>query len=330
MALKYSLEDINSIIFQGFNYQLPADTLSIISEIALQVGAPDYVKTPVFQKRENPMKTETSSIRVEKEFSKKKKGNKSMEVHDDASWETLRSFQVTKIEEKIGIDAKMDILRTHLNKLSDKNYIDIRNKIVEVIDQLFVENITTEDLLRVGNFIFENASANRFHSKMYADLYSDLISNYEIMNSVFQENLDKFATLFNTIECVDSSEDYDKFCEVNKVNEKRRSLAAFYINLMNNGMIPKEKIIIITRNLMAQIYDFISIDNKKNQVDELTENVFILYKKELYDNDKGVSYELISGFTIMEIIEKIAHSKVKDYKSLTNKTLFKFMDMIEM
>ena len=99
---------------------------------------------------------------------------------------------------------------------------------------------------------------------------------------------------------------------------------------MNNGMIPKEKIIIITRNLMAQIYDFISIDNKKNQVDELTENVFILYKKELYEYDKGVSYELISGFTIMEIIEKIAHSKVKDYKSLTNKTLFKFMDMIEM
>ena len=31
-----------------------------------------------------------------------------------------------------------------------------------------------------------------------------------------------------------------------------------------------------------------------------------------------------------EIIEKIANSKVKDYKSLTNKSLFKFMDLIEM
>ena len=31
-----------------------------------------------------------------------------------------------------------------------------------------------------------------------------------------------------------------------------------------------------------------------------------------------------------EIIEKIANSKVKDYKSLTNKTLFKFMDLIDM
>jgi hypothetical protein len=328
MTMKYSLEDINSIIFQGFNYELPSHTLSIISEIALQVGAPDYVKTPVFQKRENPMKVETSF--AQKDLSKKRRGNKSMEVQDDADWESLRSFQATKIEEKVGIDAKMDILRTHLNKLSDKNYIDIRNKIVDVIDQLLDEKITTENLLRVGNFIFENASANRFHSKMYAELYSDLTTRYEIMKSIFEDNLENFTALFNTIEYVDSSEDYDKFCEINKVNEKRKSLAAFYVNLMNNGMIPKRKIMTITRNLMAQIYDYINIENKKNHVDELTENIFILYKKELYENDRGDDYEKISGFTIMEIIEKIAHSKVKDYKSLTNKTLFKFMDMIEM
>lgn len=328
MTMKYSLEDINSIIFQGFNYELPSHTLSIISEIALQVGAPDYVKTPVFQKRENPMKVETSF--AQKDLSKKRRGNKSMEVQDDADWESLRSFQATKIEEKVGIDAKMDILRTHLNKLSDKNYIDIRNKIVDVIDQLLEEKITTENLLRVGNFIFENASANRFHSKMYAELYSDLTTHYEIMKSIFEDNLENFTALFNTIEYVDSSEDYDKFCEINKVNEKRKSLAAFYVNLMNNGMIPKSKIMTITRNLMAQIYDYISIENKKNHVDELTENIFILYKKELYENDEGKDYEKINGFTIIEIIQKIAHSKVKDYKSLTNKTLFKFMDMIEM
>ena len=29
---------------------------AIISELALEVGSPDYVKTPIFQKKENPMK----------------------------------------------------------------------------------------------------------------------------------------------------------------------------------------------------------------------------------------------------------------------------------
>ena len=324
-TLKYTLEDINSIIFQGFNYELPKETLNIISELAQQVGSPDYVKTPVFQKRENPMKAET----VQKDF-KKKKSNKAMEIVNDADWEALRTFQATKIEEKVGIDSKIDAIRAQLNKLSDKNYIDIRNKVIDSINQLLSEHIESKDLIRVSTIIFEIASNNRFFSKLYADLYSDLLSKYLIMRPIFEENLEKFTTLFNSIEYIDPSEDYDKFCEINKTNERRKSLASFYINLMNNGIITQNKIILITRNLLSQIYTFIHEDNKKNHVDELTENVAILYNKQFYEDDEGDNYELIDDQTITEIIEKIAKSKVKDYKSLTNKTLFKFMDMIDM
>ena len=53
-------------------------------------------------------------------------------------------------------------------------------------------------------------------------------------------------------------------------------------------------------------------------------------KKEFYESEDKPEYELIKGHTITEVIEIIAHSKVKDYKSLTNKTIFKFMDMIDM
>ena len=81
---------------------------------------------------------------------------------------------------------------------------------------------------------------------------------------------------------------------------------------------------------MEQIYINISLDDKKNEVDELIETIAILYKKDIYNDDDGNNYELIDGYTIAEIIEKIANSKVKDYKSLTNKALFKFMDLIEM
>ena len=100
---------------------------------------------------------------------------------------------------------------------------------------------------------------------------------------------------------------------------------------MNNGIISKTIIMDITRNLLSQIYSFISIKDKKNEVDELTEIIAILYKKELYeDEDSDDETELISGFTINELIEKIANSKVKDYQSFTNKSLFKFMDLIDM
>lgn len=326
-TLKYTLEDVNNIIFQGFNYSLPQETLSIISELALQVGSPDYVKTPVFQKRENPMKTEPS----QKEPVFKKKKSKAVEIVSDADWDAVRSFQSTKMEEKVGIDAKIDIIRAHLNKLSsDKNYIDIRNKVIDAIEQLLSNSVDSQDLNRVGTIVFEIASNNRFFSKLYADLYSELITKYSVMKSIFEDNLKKFTDLFNNIEYVDPTENYDKFCENNKTNEKRKSLATFYMNLMNNKIISQKTIMQITRNLLYQIYTFIQIDDKKNEVDELTENVSILYNKELYKDDECEDYEEIEGFTITEIIEKIAKSKVKEYKSLTNKTLFKFMDMIDM
>ena len=68
----------------------------------------------------------------------------------------------------------------------------------------------------------------------------------------------------------------------------------------------------------------------KSELD-LTEMLNEIYKSDFTDeNDEGDEYSLIEGYTIGEVIEKIAKSKVKDYKSLTNKTLFKFMDMIDM
>ena len=53
-SLKYTLNDVNNIIFQGFDYTIPNETLEIISLLSMQVGSPDYVKTPIFKKREIP------------------------------------------------------------------------------------------------------------------------------------------------------------------------------------------------------------------------------------------------------------------------------------
>jgi hypothetical protein len=330
MKTKYTLEQFNNITFNGFKFDFPEDTLKIISEIALEVGSPNYVKTPIFQKRVNPMKVEVS-LQKEKEYEpnrKRRGGNKSMEVVNDDDWETLRTFQTTKIEQIVGLDAQIDLVRSHLNKMSDKNYSDVKNKIIDIIENMMKEIIDNDDMTKLGTIIFEIASTNRFYSKIYADLYSDLINKFQIMEDIFQENFRNFMNLFDTIEYVEPNVDYNKFCKINKDNEKRKALASFFVNLMNNGIISSDKIINIIRNLMNKIYIYINQDNKKNEVDELTENIAILYKKELLSGE--VEYELIDGMTISEIIENLAHSKSKNYLSLSNKSIFKFMDLIEM
>lgn len=331
-TLRYTLEQVEDIIFNGFNYEVPDNVMETISDLALKVGSPDYVKTPIFKKRENPMKVEpASSLTVPKEnfTNKKKKGNKGMEVLNDDDWDSLRTFQTTKIEAKTGVDADFDSIRALINKITDKNYNEIKQKIKEIIEKMVSEN-SESVLSNIGTNIFDIASSNRYYSKIYADLYTDLSSKFEFIKTKYRDNLDRFTDLFNNIEYVDPNENYDRFCEINKINEKRKSLASFYINLMNNGIISQQEIMVITRNLLANIYTFISLENKKNEVEELTEIVAILYKKQLYEDDEGENYDEIEGHNISEIIEKIANSKVKDYKSLTNKALFKFMDLIDM
>jgi hypothetical protein len=326
-TLRYSLEQFENIIFNGFDYQIPDETMETISNLAMQVGSPNYDRTPIFKKRENPMKVEPT-MTVQKDSGKKRRG-KATEVLNDDDWDTIRTFQTTKIEAKTGIEGDFDTIRSFINKMTDKNYIDMRNKIVEIIDKIVTENSET-DLSNIGTNIFEVASSNRYYSKIYADLYSDLSQKYDFIREKYQENLKQFISLFTNIEYVDPNENYDRFCEINKINEKRKSLATFYINLMNNGIISETEIMKITRNLIADVYKFISVENKKNEVEELTETVALLYKKELYKEDEGDAYEQIEGYTISEIIERIANSKIKDYKSLTNKALFKFMDLIDM
>ena len=257
---------------------------------------------------------------------RKRKNNGVKEYVNDTDWDNIRTFQTTKIEHKEGLDAQIDAIRFSLNKMTEKNYLEQSKSILDILNQL-IENGTSEtEMFRVGNTIFEIASNNRFYSKLYADLYTLLIHQFELMNIVFENNLNTYLEIFMNIEQANSNEDYDKFCRVNKDNERRKSLSSFFVNLTINKIISVEKITGLTCTLMDKLVEFISEENKKNEVDELVENIFILYNKEWIDKCPNV----IRDDTFMGHVIKLAHTKAKTYPSLSNKTIFKFMDMIEM
>jgi hypothetical protein len=302
---KYSLTEIDNIISNGFNFSLDQECIEKISSIALEVGSPSYVRTPVFKKKDTlPFKKKKKTIQ---------------EVLNDDDWETLRTFQPTKIEENKGIDGEIDIIRSNLNKLTDKNYDNILNTVVINLSKL-IDFSPKEEVFKVSSIIFEIVSTNRFYSKIYANLFAELITKFDIMNEIFKSNFESFLTLFETIEYVDSNVNYDEFCKNNKNNEKRKALSMFFLNLYENDIIKKSQLVYIITTLITQIDTFISMENKKNEVDELMENVNILFGS--YIDEEEHSH-------LIGIIEKIANSKVKDYLSLSNKTIFKCMDIID-
>jgi hypothetical protein len=327
MTMRYTLKDFTDITFNGFDIRLPEETLVIITELSQQVGSPTYVKTPTFHKRENVLKMSGNDSVGGNEFKRKKK-NRPTEILNDDDWETIRTFQATKIEQKVGIEAQIDLMRSWLNKMSDKMYVEPCDKIMEILNQLITEGISDSDMLRVGTTIFDIASNNRFYSKLYADLYTKLIENYQVMRNIFNENLASFMELFNCIEYVDSEKDYDRFCKINKDNERRRALSLFFVNLTTNKIISEDKLKEMACGLLNKLLSFIVEENRKNEVDEITENIALLYSynKQLYDTCE----EKFEGISFGEMIEKLAHCKAKTYPSLSNKAIFKFMDLVEM
>ena len=329
-TMRYTLNDFTDITFNGFEIKFPDETMSIITELALQVGSPTYIKTPIFAKRENTLKTGgtvfTGSSGSATEFKRKKRNNRPVEVLNDDDWESIRTFQATVIEQKVGVDAQIDLIRSSLNKMTEKNYGEHTSKIIEILNQLISESVIETEMQRVGNAIFEIASNNRFFSKLYADLYTLLIEKFQIMQTIFDANFDVFLDIFTTIESGNPDENYENFCKVVKDNERRKALSSFFVNLTINEVIKKDKLIELTFNLLNQVLAFMKEENKKSEVDEIIENIFILYNKEWFEG----SDERIDGQTFIKVIEKLARSKAKDYPSLSNKTIFKCMDMIEM
>jgi hypothetical protein len=333
--MKYNLQDFTRLSFNGFDYIIPEETVNLISSLAIEVGSPSYIKTPIFKKKDiindNQLSINTNLNGNINYNSKKRKGNKGMEVSNE-EWETLRTFQVTKIEQKTGVDGQIDEIRLILNKLTDKTFLDTCKKIKQQIDEIVKENINEEDLNKIGKSIFELASTNKFYSKIYADLYSELIKSFEFLNPVLVYNYNSYIDIFNNIECGDPDKDYDKFCDIIKVNEKRKAISMFFVNLALNGLISKKSLININHTLLSNVMKFINELDKKNEVDELTENIAILFNKDIYKSELDLNNNdlLIDGKTIVEIISLLAKSKSKDYKSLSNKSIFKYMDLIDM
>ena len=319
ITMSYSLNDFHTISANGYNYKLSDDVLNIISKIVLEVGSPSYVKTPIFNKKSS-VKSDTNDSII-----KKRKTIKKDPPLFQGTYKSISS------DNKTGIALHIDAIRSYLNKLSDKNVADITNKIIELIDQIINDSdvddeIKNGELSNVSKIIFNIASTNRFYSAIYADVYSQLVTKYDVIRLTFETNLNMFLDLFNNIVYVDASVDYDKFCKINKDNEKRKALSTFFVNLMNKNIITKTKIIEITKTLTVLLFNYISEDDRKNEVNEIAENLFILYDKK-FDSDYNM---VIIGDEPMNIfIKRLSKSKITDYKGLSNKTIFKFMDLME-
>tara|TARA_R110002096_G_scaffold20919_7_gene68382 strand:+ start:1313 stop:2287 length:975 start_codon:yes stop_codon:yes gene_type:complete len=316
----YTIQDFDNIKWSDSTFTLPQETTDLINLLTQQVGAPTYVKTPSFSNKNSTINNDKNSYR------KKKRRNEEVNTPDD--WQSLRSFQKTEFVKKEGIEKEIDGIRALINKLTDKTYDKIIEKLTTILDEM-KDNENCDDIYidKIGHSIFTMATSNKFNSNVYARLANELQTKYEFMTNIVDNNINEFMKLFEDMEFVSPEVDYNKFCEMNVVNEKRRAMSLFLTSLYKNNVITLDfvfdKIISIQNMIMEE--ETMLNESKYMEVNELSENLYIFLTSIPYST--LVSY---SGWSqIMDNLLQIKNIDTKKFMGISPKSKFKHMDILD-
>jgi hypothetical protein len=187
-----------------------------------------------------------------------------------------------------------------------------------------VSSVEGEKLQIVAEVLFDICSTNRFYSKLYADLYSALVSENTALQTHLKHRVAIILETFRHLTFVNEDhENYDALCRRNDENDRNRSVAEFLKNLNQNGLINDSTIIQTCEDILKSVLSVINEDNYDDSIFMAVDIIAILY-----DKSKMSTSKLDDRTTYNDCLEKFARSKKKQYKSLSSKTIFKLMDLI--
>lgn len=318
--IQYKYSEIEKILSTE-TFNLNNNTKDIIIELSKILGDVDF--------NENNKKCERKDDKNYKYKSRKNKYSKSPSLNDMAEWEAVKNFKPTEKIELSDIDNKIKEIRSDLNKISKMNYEEQKKGVIDKIFTIFEgekmdgDEEFSDNQKKIGNMIFDTLSTNKFLSQIYADLYVELVGKSEYFGYILDNFIENYKNSLNNIQYIDPDKDYNGFCNYNQKNEIRKSNSIFLINLMKYNMITQDTVLDLICELQTTSFTYIECDNKTHEVEEITENLFILVtesKTHLNTCEFWLN-------TIQPNIEKFSKLKAKEHPSLSSRCVFKYMDM---
>jgi hypothetical protein len=367
-AKQYTLQDFNTIIWGGFSSDLEdSGVIELISSLADKVGAPSYIKTPVFPKREkqekmdnannkfdnkqNVLPTASSSAGNNNGNNVRRGRNTPSQITDD-DWNMIRKFQKTELRKAEGIEKRIDTIRSLLNKLTETTYDVVKNEIFDEVKEIIdnaaaaataiegeeVDDANATNATNATNAIDEenitkiaNSIFNTASSNIfYSGLYSKLFKELMSYHEVFKG---VFETSFSEFVGLFKKIDYvDPSVDYNKFCEitktnDKRRAMSTFIVNLMTEGVLHPDKVV---EIIMELQEMISSYIKlANKTNELEElNENIFI---LITNGKGVLSRHEEWERIVSRIKFLSLLKVKmkEYPSVNNKLIFKNMDILE-
>ena len=246
--------------------------------------------------------------------------NRNRRYHSEQSFkkfEIIKNYQSKIINDK----TLFTKIRNVLNKITEKTYEKLLIDLINLIQLIYDNNDENKD--EITNFIFDFFTKNLFMSKIYSNIYTILCNKYDDFKIIILKNLEKFDNILNYLENNDKDNiDMDYF----------KSYFLFYSNCYNYKIIDltiTQKILI---NFQSKLINLINEIDKKEICENISELFFIFIKNSYNELKEKVEIATMNEKNqfIFNNIHNISNFKVYDYKSLSNKIIFKHKDLMDL
>jgi hypothetical protein len=217
------------------------------------------------------------------------------------------------------MEKELNNIRVMLNKLSAKNYDTMKENILKSVNEF---SASYQNEKKVIELIIDTACNNKIILPLYATIFVELSESIPVCMEVLAEYIEKYKDSVLNIHYIDSDVDYEGFCQYNKTNERRKSLITFFVHLVESGLVTKEEILKMVAWMQSLSFEYISMENRVNEVDEMTENILLVVKM----MKAGCTEDELWKSEIQPSLLKFSKMKSKDYISLSMRTVFKYMD----
>jgi hypothetical protein len=188
--------------------------------------------------------------------------------------------------------------------------------------------------------IFDISSKNSFLSELNAKLYCLLVQKSP---SIFSRFLDNFVQSHKRMFIIDNMQVAKNTCELcgatpcksclenyqnrlNKLNDQRKAMTNFLVDLMKAGVIHIDAIVERLNELFVIFEEWIEVNHRVPEVDELVENIFVLLTKAQLQLKEHKEWDDIYE----NKISVYGEFKVKEKNSLSSRAIFKFRDLLDM
>jgi hypothetical protein len=320
----YTMEYFDTMIFRGLEYSLPADIIHSIQDLQKKLGvaAASAANTP-----NNGSNTSSAShSHVRRSTTNSTNGGGGSWIRPPAP--VFKSTVV--VQERNSLEKDIADIRVSLNKISDKNFEKIRDGILASMAPYFSKALITttiaapaeegEEAKKLVETIIEISSSNSFLAKINARLYKEIA---HIHATLFGDVLSKlYSDFIASYECAETLENQSP-----KVIDRRRATTQFLLCLFMENVLPRDDLFVIMQKWLERVEVWSSEAGKTVAVEEITEALFLLVV-ETHTVFSVSSHEQWDAF--YEGLAAMSEKKAKDFKSLSNRAIFKFRDLMDL